>query len=177
MEDMTDVLVLGLLFVFITSLVAFIRPLPKLWAFIQKRKGIVALGSFILMVVVVNLLSDSEERRASRESSCQADISCWGRWHLADATAECTSSLSLSMPYMDGGPWEHVQNREVQMQILRAQGEMLLSEWSWLEDSSRGIISYWGNQYRLKDGRGIINTPRFNCRYILKEKRARLSLD
>ncbi len=180
--------------VFVTSIVALFRPLPQFWLPDKRRAGIAAAVSFVLMVGIANLLPQPErepepvqeepapvvaapvQEEAISDAACSVDVDCWAKRHLAEATVKCTEFLSLTGPYWEGRPWEHlVRDRESQLQILRAQGEMLFSEWTWFEGSSREIISYWGNQYRFKDGR-IITTPRFSCHYSPKEEKTRSHL-
>ena len=68
MEDVLAIVYLSIFVVFVTSIVALFRPLPRVWLPGKKRAGVVAAVSFVLMAFTANLFPEEGHKPAQEEA-------------------------------------------------------------------------------------------------------------
>ena len=146
-------------FVGLIALAAIIIATAILFRSPTDRKRLIrAVGIFSVVGIAIGGLAMMPEL----EVDCRNKLDCWAKKHMEIARKECGSSMALR--YSDGGRtiWG---------------GELFFTHWEWLEGKERGVISYWGEKVRLRDGREVYHSRKYNCRYDPEHDIARMYLD
>ena len=183
MEALVSLAALILLTIFITSVIALIRPLPRLWLPTRKRAGIVVAASFVLMGVFGNLLpkppvqeetAKAEEQEPepveagekqetvkvelpelTEEDKCRYNSQCWGTMHRRAAHVMCSDPIEELAKY--------------DFEWTTGWGENIFSTWISVEGykfirGGKGVV-YIGDKIKFQNGFGTFRVHTYECHY------------